>query len=1077
MEGDGKGKPPSSNKDFLSMLRESQQAEPSPAPDTAPRQEPTDDANANSLTDSENNDLTVRVRNHRENAGKSTPLSDLFASGGAGQLSSKTTDTKPSGTDLEMPTLEAPDRAVPASKAPFGLAARTSESPPKDLKSLVRKMRTQNKGVEALTGKKVSIGDLVGTGKYESEAETHILKALEEKQAAGKQPDPMDSILSGVPEEMAHDFSPESAADEANADASASQGVPATPPTGKSRWAKLKAQRQTLVEQEREKQPESSQPKTPKSHHRTMSIEERLQRYTLAMWDEHDQDVKDDGPAGHVDPMTALQNHMDPHYSPRPRRDTASSFAEAGDDKKAGDGNNSLGDVENQQNSEGNLNDSSRPGNGGSSSGRTYGNGALTWKEKMEIWNDFIRPRRGPMIKHFRRLLMFIVIPFTLTAGLLYYFFDNPPTGKDDAENPPSSASASWWLLYVAVVIDFLCVGTKVALRFLGPTLTLLVVQSKGWPFVLFIWSILNFGVLYGSNPFASHWGYFQDWIGLLNTDNPSGDIVDSEWNRRVLLSAMLVSLSVTVKRFVLGLLLGKQTFYHYGEQLALLMRKMMLIGEVATVARRIQKAHVGLDMGIVESATLYSTLQNDIVAVRNYDIMENHGDDGESTKNVSGKVSGETLGSSEKEKLMQMVEQWEEPDRASSSMSTEASITAILKFRNALTMIKDYYPFSYFFGLADTRENCIESSQRVFQQLALETPNNNDIIRIETLGLVTLEDGSIDEEKAKELIKIFRPDRSGELSLIDFVKSIDAVYKEFRMLQASIENSSEIDRAVENIVNLIFYVVVASVTMSVLGFSIIVAFAFMIGSASAKYFEGVLFILGRRPYGIGDIIHVSNVQGETNNRGSTGWLVQRVTLLETTFSWLSTNETASVSNSSLATSRIINWTRSPHPRFALSFSVPIETKYETLELFKDTVREYIKARPREWLSFGAMRINDIYAEKGYMNVVAIVQHRDSWQNVGTIMDSRGNLNSFCLEVQRMLGMQYRAPVVPIELTNSGSEPRNLTIPPTDNATSTAGEDDNNEMVPLLGGDTVADVDRNAELFQSISKARNVLKS
>lgn len=122
---------------------------------------------------------------------------------------------------------------------------------------------------------------------------------------------------------------------------------------------------------------------------------------------------------------------------------------------------------------------------------------------------------------------------------------------------------------------------------------------------------------------------------------------------------------------------------------------------------------------------------------------------------------------------------------------------------------------------------------------------------------------------------------------------------------------------------------------------SVILAFAFMIGSASSNYFEGVLFILGRRPYGIGDFIHVSNV--ESNITSSAGWRVQHVSLFETSFTWVSTNETATVSNGSLASSRIINWARSPHPRFIINFIVPIETKYETLELFKRAVEEYIK--------------------------------------------------------------------------------------------------------------------------------------
>jgi len=79
-------------------------------------------------------------------------------------------------------------------------------------------------------------------------------------------------------------------------------------------------------------------------------------------------------------------------------------------------------------------------------------------------------------------------------------------------------------------------------------------------------------------------------------------------------------------------------------------------------------------------------------------------------------------------------------------------------------------------------------------------------------------EDGTIDHSKAKSLVKVFRPDRDGCLSILDFAKSVDAVYKEFRLLQASIENSTQIDRAFENIVNIIFYTIVVTIIMSQLG-------------------------------------------------------------------------------------------------------------------------------------------------------------------------------------------------------------------------------------------------------------------
>ena len=125
---------------------------------------------------------------------------------------------------------------------------------------------------------------------------------------------------------------------------------------------------------------------------------------------------------------------------------------------------------------------------------------------------------------------------------------------------------------------------------------------------------------------------------------------------------------------------------------------------------------------------------------------------------------------------------------------------------------------------------------------------------------------------------------------------------------------------------------------------SVILAFAFMIGSASSKYFEGLLFILVRRPYGIGDMIHVSNVEQDTPiELGAPCWIVQNVTLFETTLTWLPTMERASVSNGSLASSRIINWARSPNARFNITLTFPIETKYETLEIFKRAIEEYLK--------------------------------------------------------------------------------------------------------------------------------------
>jgi hypothetical protein len=67
-------------------------------------------------------------------------------------------------------------------------------------------------------------------------------------------------------------------------------------------------------------------------------------------------------------------------------------------------------------------------------------------------------------------------------------------------------------------------------------------------------------------------------------------------------------------------------------------------------------------------------------------------------------------------------------------------------------------------------------------------------------------------------------------------------------------------DRAFERIINVVFYFVVICVVLSVMGIDplvlfasisgFVLGFAFMIGAACSKYFEGLLLILVRRPYG-----------------------------------------------------------------------------------------------------------------------------------------------------------------------------------------------------------------------------------
>jgi hypothetical protein len=101
-------------------------------------------------------------------------------------------------------------------------------------------------------------------------------------------------------------------------------------------------------------------------------------------------------------------------------------------------------------------------------------------------------------------------------------------------------------------------------------------------------------------------------------------------------------------------------------------------------------------------------------------------------------------------------------------------------------------------------------------------------------------DDGEIDQKKARELVKVFRPRRDGVLTMVDFVKSTDSVYKEFRLLQASIQNSSQIDIAFENILNVFFYAILLTIILSIMGLYVITNGVCCVGN-DARYLTCLL--------------------------------------------------------------------------------------------------------------------------------------------------------------------------------------------------------------------------------------------
>lgn len=117
-----------------------------------------------------------------------------------------------------------------------------------------------------------------------------------------------------------------------------------------------------------------------------------------------------------------------------------------------------------------------------------------------------------------------------------------------------------------------------------------------------------------------------------------------------------------------------------------------------------------------------------------------------------------------------------------------------VLQFRETMKYIGGTHPLSIPFGPANTRKECMVSAQKVYKNLLRQTPNSK-VLHFNTIMTIALDkNGKLDKKKARALIRLLRPDRDGNLTLLDFVKSCDSLYKRLRTFQASAMKAAQLD-------------------------------------------------------------------------------------------------------------------------------------------------------------------------------------------------------------------------------------------------------------------------------------------
>lgn len=140
------------------------------------------------------------------------------------------------------------------------------------------------------------------------------------------------------------------------------------------------------------------------------------------------------------------------------------------------------------------------------------------------------------------------------------------------------------------------------------------------------------------------------------------------------------------------------------------------------------------------------------------------------------------------------------------------------------------------------------------------------------------------------------------------------------------------------------------------------------------------------------------------------------MTLFHTVAVFGPTGERASMSNGSLASSLVLNMARSPNACVYVNLHFPTSVPYESIAQFEKLLRDFVQARPREWAHFASFRATSIVANLGLIGYEVMLIHRESWQSIQSIYESKAQVTSFALELSKKLDMRYESPALPVDL-------------------------------------------------------------
>jgi hypothetical protein len=323
--------------------------------------------------------------------------------------------------------------------------------------------------------------------------------------------------------------------------------------------------------------------------------------------------------------------------------------------------------------------------------------------------------------------------------------------------------------------------------------------------------------------------------IELFNECNPAGNVTSDTTYGGLLAFSIYLGLLVAMKRFWIGLRFGKASYFRYAEKLSQVLKEQLMLSKVAKSSQieyfeRFENFDLSKVSVLEEWHRAGDDEQEDDAYGSDTTSLSPIKSPGRPNRPRTASVeSAPFLTPSQNESIEELLGAWEDIDiDAASDVEREADLSSIIQFRASLSVLESTMPYSPVFGEAKNRSEVIKRSEVLYSQLLKKQKflegqhkfeEDEPILRFHTIALTALKSREyFDRKMCRNLVKLFRPARNGNISKLEFCKSIDNQYKELRKLRASIANEGRVNTASEQIINVGFYVIMAITGLWVMG-------------------------------------------------------------------------------------------------------------------------------------------------------------------------------------------------------------------------------------------------------------------